>query len=187
LKLINSKLFFKARNVIKPNEIEINCLKMNIQYNTARNVYYRASGESLKSWSSLAYAYSNIQIKIENDWKMCYLARTEGSKESFIEWAFDFSEKIKVKELRLKFKADCFESGEIKCSILNDESVTVVQMSSLNGDYNIIKNISDLSKFKLRVDMSKGNGSNAFQHTQLFRQKLDDININLLEMDFILQ
>ena len=161
---------------------------MNIQYNTAKHVYHRGNGESTNTWTSLAYAYSNVQLKIENDWKMCYLARTEGSKESFIEWAFDFGEKLKVKEFRLKFKADCFESGEIKCSILNDKSEkTIDQIFSLNGDYNIVKNLDELSKFKLRVDMSKGNGSNAFQHTQLFRQKLDDININLFEIDFILQ
>lgn len=164
---------------------------MNIKYNTAKNVYYRRlsneSNNSTNAWSSLAFAYSNIQLKVESDWKMCYLARTEGSKEAFIEWAFDFSENIRVQELSIKCKTDCFESGEVNWSIINENGGEIIPIEILNGNLNVVRNLSGFSKFKVRVDMRKGNGPNAFQHTQLFRQKLDDVNVNLFEMDFILQ
>ena len=158
---------------------------MNIQYNTATNSYYR-DGETIKTWSSLVFAYSNIQLKVENDWRMSYLACTEGSTEAFIEWHFDFSDAKKVKEVHLKCKTDCFESGEVKWSIISDNSRKIIPINLINGDLNII-NAEDceLNKFKLRVELRKGNGSNAFQHTQLFRQKLDDTCSNLFQIDSI--
>jgi peptide-N4-(N-acetyl-beta-glucosaminyl)asparagine amidase len=68
---------------------------MKIKYNTAVDSYFRDSESNpVKGWSSLVFAYSNIQLKVENDWRMCYLARTEGSTQAFIEWYFDFTGKI---------------------------------------------------------------------------------------------
>ncbi len=87
----------------------------------------------------------------------------------------------------MKCKTDCFESGEAKWSIINDENEQVVAVENLSGDLNLLTNLVGFKKFKLRVDLSKGNGSNAFQHTQLFRQKLDDINLNLFEIEFIFE
>lgn len=77
------------------NDNEIKSHKMNLKYNTANNQYCRESeiDRSNKDWQSLVYSYSNIQRKVEQDWQMCYLARTEGSEKAHIEWCFNFTGK----------------------------------------------------------------------------------------------
>ena len=59
-----------------------------VRYNTASDCYVRGS-EKIQGWDSMNHKYKNIQRKIENDWKMCYLTRTEGSDDAFIEWRFE--------------------------------------------------------------------------------------------------
>lgn len=94
---------------IKISAIENN--KFHIKYNTVKDsyTYSTKSNESkdLENWKEGAFSYSNIQYKVENDWKMCYLARTNGSEKAFIEWGFDLDE-LKSTDKRL-------ERIEIKC------------------------------------------------------------------------
>lgn len=61
-----------------------------LRYNTANDCYVRGS-EKKSGWDAMVHKYKNIQRKVENDWKMCYLARTEGSDDAFIEWRFDIT------------------------------------------------------------------------------------------------
>ena len=110
---------------ISINDLENN--KFHIKYNTVKDVYFYSNRSNqikeLKIWKEGAFSYSNIQYKVENDWKMCYLARTNGSEKAFIEWGFDLDE-LKSTEKRL-------ERIEIKCEeacfefVLNHESFQI--------------------------------------------------------------
>ncbi len=43
--------------------------------------------------------------KEEPDWKMCYLARNEGTAEASVSWKFDFTGELHIKNIRKVFRA----------------------------------------------------------------------------------
>lgn len=166
------------------NSIEAENLEFSLNYNTAKDVYIR-NNEQFKSWSKMAYKYENIQRKIEHDWKMCYLARLEGTNKASIEWYFDFSDHkdLKVDFLQLKCTSSCFEGGQINWVLVCNEKV-IKKIDFNNECFAIEKDLKLYNQFILKAELFGGSGSNAFQHTQLFRQKLDNSSEYLFEVIF---
>ncbi len=126
---------------------------------------------------------------------MCYLARTQGSEKSFIEWGFDL-QVDNLEKIEIKCEATCFENGEIKLSLLkiddnqNGDKLTLEKNKvsqnlafTANWENDHFKVITNKS-FRLRADLTKGNGANAWQHTQLFRQSFNDADKYLFEIIF---
>lgn len=75
----------------------------------------------MNTWESGTYLSENIYRKIETDWKMAYLARTEESDLAKIVWKFNFDESfLVIKSIKLRFDAKVFENGNIKL-LINDE------------------------------------------------------------------
>ncbi len=108
--------------------------------------------------------------------------------------------KFLIKKVDLKLQSKCFETGRVTWSVswsntddkrivLDNSEVSTSEIpfvfstnSSGNWELNKIVN-QDLSVLKIRADLNGGNGQNAWQHTQLFRQNLND-NKNLFEVCF---
>ncbi len=57
-----------------------------IEYNSVNDKYVTSENLEISGWKNGVLKSQNIQMKIENDWKMVYLARTSGSESAFIEW-----------------------------------------------------------------------------------------------------
>ena len=80
-------------NVIKPSQLEIDAGFIHIQYNCATDTYRRPHAKrnetEVKGWQNLVYECRNIFRKLEHDWNMVYLARTEESTQASISWRFD--------------------------------------------------------------------------------------------------
>lgn len=75
----------------------------------------------MNTWESGTYLSKNILRKIEADWKMAYLARTEETDLAKIVWKFDFQESfLVIKSIKLRFDAKVYENGNIKL-IIHDE------------------------------------------------------------------
>ena len=167
-----------------------------IKYNPAKDVYNN-SDHLTNGWKNCVYKYSNIQYKVENDWKMVYLARTTGSTQAYIEWMFDISKtEKKLSKVTLKLESKCFESGSIKWYLNWSETSQEIDNNKINlNDNSLLNSIpfrlekksnddyelsefsnSNLTLFKIRADLSLGNGDNAWQHTQLFRQSLNEVD-----------
>ncbi len=173
-----------------------------VQYNPVKDVYSFLNS-SLAGWKNGAFSSKNIQYKQENDWKMCYLARN-GYEPSFIEWVFDLSVSTKLlTKISLLLESKCFENGCIDWTIfwsesgefssnannliLNSDNAcnTPFKILKLNGRYELTNFLtSKLVSFKIRADLSLGKAENAWQHTQLFRQSLNDSEINSMEICF---
>ena len=102
---------------IRPNEAEINDMKIDISYDINKDSYIRktSSGQDVIShWSSMTLANANVFKKEEFDWKMVYLARQESGKEGFLTWELDLSqEKISVKSVELYVTSKCYENGSV--------------------------------------------------------------------------
>ena len=142
-----------------------------------------------------------MQLKTENDWKMCYLARTQGSDKSFIEWGFDLDglhaeSGKKLDKIEIRCENVCYENGEIKWNLSNlvgvENSISMEKESVAHNSLFRVEWANDRFKvqmstaksFRLRADLSKGSGINAWQHTQLFRQSLNDTDKYLFEISF---
>ena len=78
--------------------------------------------ETKMEWKSSEYLSENILRKEEHDWKMVYLARTEGSFNAKIQWKFDFSrENFKIKSIEAIIETHKYENGQIIVQYLNDK------------------------------------------------------------------
>ena len=162
---------------------------------------YTTGQEITNDWKNCTSNYKNIQYKSENDWRMVYLARTEGSNKAFIEWSFDMSKFNKpIKQIKLKSKSKCFENGSIKWFMSFDEKMSKslkysftlntknesnpFKINGSDGDWLLSDFVNaNLCAFKIKAELTGDVGKNSWQHTQLFRQSLDD-NENLFNISF---
>ncbi|XP_055606267.1 peptide-N(4)-(N-acetyl-beta-glucosaminyl)asparagine amidase [Uranotaenia lowii] len=156
-----------------PNEAEIRTKQFNIRYSCTKDTYQRfikepsnsqlTIVESIKNWQSCQFTSENIFRKEEHDWKMVYLARTEGTAEAFISWKFDFSiQGMKVKNVQLKLGTQIYEGAKIDIAYLKEDGTRVSSLQELAG----------VGKFTIRAHLS---GGKMWQHAQIFRQgKYDD-------------
>ena len=196
--------------MFKLENIDLEKKVFQIEYNTVLDSYIVSNRtETFKGWTRCLFGYKNMQYKLENDWRMCYLARANNSDPAFIEWAFDLSllatESKKVTKIEVKCESKCFENGKIDWSlywtkdeadfneknkfILNGEKVNKEVLFDFKKSEESVfifekKDGFDLSKVKLRADLSLGKGDCAWQHTQLFRTSLDQTNASLLNVKF---
>ena len=82
-------MYFKISETEKQNK----CLR--VTYSCAKDEYCRHSQDKAvtKGFETLLNKIENIFRKVEHDWKMAYLARTEGTNQAEIAWKFDFTGK----------------------------------------------------------------------------------------------
>lgn len=119
---------------------------------------------------------------------MAYLARIEDTEFAEIEWKFDFSDrKLKINDISLQFGIQTYESGQIDISFLHKGKLIfqifptktlLISMLFFLIPGKVLPNfqsIKNLDSFSIRVKLLGGNGDCAWQHTQLFRQSLSDI------------
>jgi peptide-N4-(N-acetyl-beta-glucosaminyl)asparagine amidase len=143
---------------------EINAKEFNVRYTCAKNQYERFIGtnviESATDWKTWEYKSENIFRKVEH--KMAYLSRNEDTDVGTIEWKFDF-DNLSIKSIKLKIDSATFQTGKLLVSYKDQDDKSVTSKDDLVG----------LSKFSICVRMSDGSGDCAWQHAQLFRQKLN--------------
>ncbi|ELW62502.1 Peptide-N(4)-(N-acetyl-beta-glucosaminyl)asparagine amidase [Tupaia chinensis] len=109
-----------------------------------------------------------------------YLARKEGSSFAYISWKFECgSVGLKVDNISIRASSQTFKSGAIQWRLRSDAGQV-----DLTGDKNLhsYHNFSGATEVILEAELSKGDGHVAWQHTQLFRQSLNDHEENGLEI-----
>ena len=79
--------------VFSPSARERESEMIHIVYNCATDKYVRKSSgnEELLNWQTCVFEFKRVFRKEEPDWKMAYLARSEGSTEAEITWKFDLT------------------------------------------------------------------------------------------------
>jgi peptide-N4-(N-acetyl-beta-glucosaminyl)asparagine amidase len=159
--------------VISPTSQEISGKLLEIKYSCSKDTYVRETEELavVKGWQKLVFETQDVFRKVENDWKMVYLARCEGKEVGSLSWKFDLGSRgMCVSKLEIKVKDTCFENGRVQWILCgNDQCITVD-----SGDERIVEALNGCSEFHLTARLSGGKGQHAWQHAQLFRQKLDD-------------
>lgn len=112
-----------------PSEIEAK--QFNLKYSCAKDTYIRylensgvqESLETKEDWTSCIYLAENVFRKEELDWKMVYLARTEGTDSAKIQWKFNFE--LPVKDIKLKFDIKIYESGCVDICFLDENGESI--------------------------------------------------------------
>lgn len=63
-----------------------------IEYNSVKDIYYRNKIEENKKdgWIDRIYSCSNIQRKVERDWKKVYLSRKQLNSNGILSWLIQF-------------------------------------------------------------------------------------------------
>uniref|UniRef100_A0AAG5DJ18 Peptide-N(4)-(N-acetyl-beta-glucosaminyl)asparagine amidase n=1 Tax=Anopheles atroparvus TaxID=41427 RepID=A0AAG5DJ18_ANOAO len=174
-----------TRYMFIPTEEEVQAKQFNIRYSCALDCYERflkgASNrvnekitEKSKGWESRQFLSRNIFRKEEHDWKMVYLARTEGTEEATIEWNFDFSvQGLRVKQVELQFGQETYEGAKVELYYIKSDGSQSQSLSSL----------CECGKFTLQARLS---GGKSWQHAQLFRQSKSAIDEYPFEMNIVL-
>eukprot|EP00069_Balaena_mysticetus_P003522 bmy_16846T0 len=140
----------------------------------------------------------SIFRKVETDWNMVYLTRKEGSSYAYISWKFECgSIGLNVDSISIRTSSQTFETGTVQWKLRSDtaqvelaggkhwtgEVIVKCVFSSLKNK--ILRSYHDFSgatEVILEAELSRGDGVVAWQHTQLFRQSLNDPEENCLEI-----
>ncbi|XP_062574354.1 peptide-N(4)-(N-acetyl-beta-glucosaminyl)asparagine amidase-like [Saccostrea cucullata] len=143
-----------------------------IKYSCTKDEYTRLSnnGEVTKSYSACVNKQQNIFRKEERDWKMVYLARTEGSATAAISWKFDFSG-MEIDRIEICTSSQTFEDGVISWRLCSKNQCAMLTGAPEVTSYS---DLSGADEMTLTAMLSGGKGDVAWQHTQLFRQKMDN-------------
>lgn len=115
---------------------------------------------------------------------MVYLARAEDTDTATIEWKFNFAKhQLIINSVAIKFETKTYENGTVNLQILNEhgECESLCVFSPVRNCFpfyrpgSAIQTMSELNgatAFSINVTMQGGKGETAWQHTQLFRQRI---------------
>lgn len=165
-----------------PSENEKISKQFHLRYDIVRDRYIRVSDNNtnISGWENGVWKMESIFRKVEKDWNMVYLARKEGSSFAYISWKFECgSAGLKVDTVSVRTSSQTFETGSVRWK-LRSETAQV----NLLGDRNL-RSYNDFygtTEVTLEAELSRGDGDVAWQHTQLFRQSLNDSGENSLEI-----
>uniref|UniRef100_A0A8D1CTT7 Peptide-N(4)-(N-acetyl-beta-glucosaminyl)asparagine amidase n=2 Tax=Sus scrofa TaxID=9823 RepID=A0A8D1CTT7_PIG len=165
-----------------PSEEEKISKQLHLCYNTVKNHYVRVSSNNriLDGWENGVWKMESIFRKVETDWNMVYLARKEGSSYAYISWKFECgSVGLKVDSISIRTSSQTFETGTVQWKLRSDTAQV-----ELTGDKTLhsYHDFSGATEVILEAELSGGDGGVAWQHTQLFRQSLNDHEENCLEI-----
>ncbi|KAL6255088.1 hypothetical protein P5V15_013421 [Pogonomyrmex californicus] len=113
--------------------------------------------------------------KIEDDWKMIYLARSPQAKQGHVKWTFDMKSGSCLETFTLKAKSCVFQGGSVSWKIeavFDDDKTIIIPIPNCNNFYT--EEVRQAMRLSVIVTLSNGQGQHAWQHAQLFRQSLDN-------------
>ncbi|KYN08531.1 Peptide-N(4)-(N-acetyl-beta-glucosaminyl)asparagine amidase [Cyphomyrmex costatus] len=154
-----------------------------LRYNIIKDLYYvmRKNGTILKEKSGWLEGMNAMEggvfRKVENDWKMVYLARSQQAKRGSVKWTFEIpNSKLCLETLTLKAKSDVFQNAIVSWkieAIFDDNKAVTISVPNCNNFHT--EEVRKAVRINIVVMLSGGQGQHAWQHAQLFRQSLDNI------------
>jgi len=156
-----------------PSETEIANKRFELKYSTAIDKYIH--GNSIhEGWKSGVYSYSSLFRKEEFDWKTVYLCREDNCEKSTIEWRFDFSSTgLVVQDIKLIYTTALFNTGQVEWKLIGN-NLTINLPVNENIKEVIVDQMNGADFVTLNASLSGGSGDLAWQHSQIFRQSVND-------------
>uniref|UniRef100_A0A668A2K2 Peptide-N(4)-(N-acetyl-beta-glucosaminyl)asparagine amidase n=1 Tax=Myripristis murdjan TaxID=586833 RepID=A0A668A2K2_9TELE len=171
-----------AGYVFIPNEREKSEKLVHVQYSANKDQYCRVSNrqEVIQGWDQCVWKKDSVFRKVEHDWQMVYIARTEGSSLGRISWKFDFAPVgLKMKAVSIMAQSQTFHSGKVCWCLRLDQKTTEF---SGDGKMQSFPSLSGSSEFVIEAELSSGDGESSWQHAQLFRQSLKETEESSFEI-----
>ncbi|XP_031134400.1 peptide-N(4)-(N-acetyl-beta-glucosaminyl)asparagine amidase [Sander lucioperca] len=171
-----------AGYVFTPTEKEKSDRLLHVRYNAAKDQYCRVSNNSevIPSWDQCVWRKESVFRKVEDDWQMVYIARTEGSSMGKISWKFDFAlAGMKIKSVSIMASSQTFHSGKVCWHLQAGEITTEF---SGDGKMQSFQSLSGSSEFTVVAGLSGGEEETSWQHSQLFRQSLKETEESSFEI-----
>ncbi|XP_029298561.1 peptide-N(4)-(N-acetyl-beta-glucosaminyl)asparagine amidase isoform X2 [Cottoperca gobio] len=168
--------------VFTPTEKEKSDGCLRVCYRAGRDQYCRVSNDSevIQSWEQCVWRKESVFRKVEEDWQMVYIARTEGSSTGTISWKFDFAPAgMKMKSVSITASSHTFHSGKA-CWHLQAGPITTE--FSGDGKMQSFPSLSGSSEFIVVAELSGGEEESSWQHSQLFRQSLKETEESSFEI-----
>ena len=161
---------------IVPSEREVECGVVELKYSCIKDEYLRVSDSDsiVSGWQSLVNEAVSVFRKEELDWKMVYLARLEGKEVGKVVWQFSLgSQNMCIDRVEIVVRSTCFETGRVHWT-LSDTASRCVDVAE--GSHQVFDVFSGSTDLRLAAELTGGSGRTAWQHAQLFRQSLNDID-----------
>ncbi|XP_015116547.1 peptide-N(4)-(N-acetyl-beta-glucosaminyl)asparagine amidase [Diachasma alloeum] len=136
--------------------------------------------EKLEGWREGTSKTKGIFRNVEHDWQMVYVSRSPGVHLGSITWSFevgDKTEKVQIKSFKISSTTATFQGASIRWKIQGitqqNKSITLTLDNSKPMSTSVFK---DAKVINVTAELSGGSGEVAWQHAQLFRHSLDDID-----------
>lgn len=168
--------------VFTPTEKEKSDKLLHVRYSASKDQYCRVSNkcEVIPSWDHCVWRKESVFRKVENDWQMVYIARTEGSSTGKISWKFDFSSVgTKIKSATVIANSQTFNSGSVCWKLESGQTITEF---SGDGKTQLLPSLSGSAEFIIVAELSGGDGDTSWQQAQLFRQSLKETDESAFEI-----
>ncbi|XP_035648869.1 peptide-N(4)-(N-acetyl-beta-glucosaminyl)asparagine amidase [Oncorhynchus keta] len=171
-----------AEFVFVPTEKEKSGRVFHLRYNSTKDHYCRVSNDSedIQGWDKTVWRKESVFRKLENDWQMVYLARTEGSSSGKISWKLDCAPvRMKIKTVSVRACSQTFHSGTVRWGLQSGQNTTEF---SGDGEMHLLLGLSGSSELVLEAELAGGEGESSWQHSQLFRRSLNEPEESSLEI-----
>ncbi|XP_021415900.2 peptide-N(4)-(N-acetyl-beta-glucosaminyl)asparagine amidase [Oncorhynchus mykiss] len=171
-----------AEFVFVPTEKEKSGRVFHLRYNSTKDHYCRVSNDSedIQGWDKTVWRKESVFRKLENDWHMVYLARTEGSSSGKISWKLDCAPvRMKIKTVSVRACSQTFHSGTVRWCLQSGQNTTEF---SGDGEMHLLPGLSGSSELVLEAELAGGEGESSWQHSQLFRRSLNEPEESSLEI-----
>lgn len=173
----------KELYVFKPNERDILKKGMNIRYFPADDIYILNDQTKIKGWENGVSSVENVFRKVESDWKMIYLARTEGSESGKIKWSIDIhNSTLKISHVNVIVHTKLYENGKIDFKLISENDHLNLTTNHISTDA-----FAGSKTLHLEACLKGSSGNVAWQHAQLFRCAESDTKFVGLEFDITFQ
>ncbi|XP_048084866.1 LOW QUALITY PROTEIN: peptide-N(4)-(N-acetyl-beta-glucosaminyl)asparagine amidase [Alosa alosa] len=163
--------------VFVPTEAEVSEKVFRLSYNAATDLYTRAGGDVISGWETAAWRRESVFRKVETDWKKVYLARIESSSSGRVSWRLDCAAAgMRIRTVTVTAHTETFESGRARCSVCSGQDS--VHLPG-DGEAHTFPSLAGATEMVVTVDLD---GGSSWQHAQLFRQGLNEMEKSSLEI-----
>ncbi|XP_068092279.1 peptide-N(4)-(N-acetyl-beta-glucosaminyl)asparagine amidase [Hyperolius riggenbachi] len=146
--------------------------RFHLHYNIVEDQYTRVSNgnEIIAGWENGVWINESMFRKVENDWKMVYLARREGTSSARIAWKIECaSVGLRVDSLSVRTHSETFENGKVNWKLYSTETQVEVKADKSLCSYT---ELLDASELVLEAELCDKEDASEWQHAQLFRESL---------------